>query len=207
MDRPAPVAAPRRHNGFTLIELIVTVAVFAVISLVVFSGLGSTMTTAERSRDEGERLAEIQRAVARMDRDFGEVAPRPVRNAFGDREPALRWDQGQLWVTSGGRANYLERERSTLYRVGYAMDDDESGLLRLTHEALDQSIGAEPTERLLLDGIESLVFRFHDGQGWIDEWPPMDGAGDSIGDAVPAAIAVRIELEDHGSIERSYRLR
>lgn len=207
MRCPAIRLATRSPRGFTLIELIVTVAVFAVVSVVVFSGLGSTMSTGERSREEGERLAEIQRAMARLDRDLGEVVARPVRNTFGDEEPAVRWEQGRLWVTSGGRENYLQRRRSALYRVGYRMNDEETGLLRLSYPALDQPIGAEPEERLLLDGVASLVFRFHSGGGWIDEWPPLDNQTGPQDDAVPVGIAVRIELEDHGYIERSYRLR
>lgn len=191
-------------RGFTLIELIIAVAVFAVISVVVFTGLSATLGGGERVAREAEWLGNLQRAFATVGEDLGQVAPRPVRNTFGEREPPVLWRENELWVTRGGRERLLDPGLGNLQRVGYALDE-EDGLLRLSHQTADQPIGAEPERRVILDGVDDLRFRFHTGEEWIDEWPPINAAADEIND-LPAAIAIRIDLEDHGTIERSFRL-
>ncbi len=199
----------RAQRAFTLIELIVAVAVFAVISAVVFTGLSATLTGGDHTRRAADRLADIQTAMSAVARDLGQVAPRPIRNAFGDTEPAVVWREGEIWVTRGGLNPLYAPAPSPLRRVGYALDEERDGLLRLSYPTADQAIGAGPAEQIILTGLESLRFRFHTGDGWIDQWPPLRPAGEaseSPGEALPAAIAIRIELDDYGAIERSFRL-
>jgi general secretion pathway protein J len=184
--------------------MVVAVAVFAVVSAVVFTGLSATLTGSDHTGRAAERLADIQTALATVGRDLRQVAPRPIRNAFGETEPAVVWREGEIWITRGGLDPLYAQPPSPLRRVGYALDEAEGGLLRLSHATADLPIGAEPATQVLLTGVESLRFRFHTGEGWVDQWPPLQAGNDAP--ELPAAIAMRIELEDYGAIERSFRL-
>lgn len=196
-------SAGRRQPGFTLIELIVAVAVFAVISAMVYAGLYSVLVGGDRALASAERFAEVQRAVAIVERDLSRIAPRPIRNGFGDTEPAVRVDQETVWLTTGAGLNPLDRSRSVFERVGYGLDA-ENRLIRYRFDALDQPIQAEPDERVLLTGVTDLRLRFnHEGE-WLDDWPPLNNPD---APPLPAGIAIRIELEDHGTIERTFALR
>lgn len=198
----------RRQRAFTLIELVVAVAVFAVISAVVFTGLSATLTGGDHASRAAARLADIQTALATVARDLGQVAPRPIRNSFGETEPAVVWREGEIWVTRGGLNPLYAQAPSPLRRIGYALEEEGDGLLRLSYPTADQAIGAEPTAQVILTGVESLRFRFHTGESWVDQWPPLQPAGGqgNSDNPLPAAIAIRIELEDYGAIERSFRL-
>ncbi|MFP4682439.1 MAG: type II secretion system protein J, partial [Ectothiorhodospira sp.] len=80
----------RRHRGFTLLELVVTLALFALVSLMAYGGLRSVLETRQLTDAAAHRLARLQMTVTLLGRDLEQLARRPVRDAYGDPVPPLR---------------------------------------------------------------------------------------------------------------------
>lgn len=194
-----------RRGGFTLIEVLVALAVFGVLSVVAYMALGQTLANADLLGERMARLEAIQRAVRYLDSDLMQAAPRPVRGLLGDGyEPAIRSSFGSeyaLEVTHGGWTNPAGLPRGTLQRSAYRIEDGE--LLRFHWRVLDRTINNEPIETVLLDGVESIVFRYLTADGEPSEqWPPSNATGPSGFRLRPRAVEVVLTLTDEGEIRR-----
>jgi general secretion pathway protein J len=184
--------------GFTLLELTVAVAVFAVLSLMAYGGLRTVLDAQQQAAKVGERLAALQMTVRLVEADLAQLVPRGVRDAFGDPEPALATRGAGLLLTRGGWRNPLGRPRSALLRVEYRLEDTR--LLRAAWPVLDRVQASTPHREVLLEDVEALGLRFlgADGQ-WLEGWPPPAAAGAG---ALPRAVELTLRLGDWGIIRR-----
>jgi general secretion pathway protein J len=197
------------HNrGFTLLELLVAVAIFAIIAALAYGSLNALTAQRDQSDRVLDRLAELQRGIGILSRDFQQIRGRPVSGPYGGEPlPALLALDGEFAVqlTRGGVRNPLQRPRSTLERVAYRVEED--GLVRYRWPVLDQAQDSKPLRTVLLRDVERLELRFlaEDGQ-WVQDWPPPDtGAGLPLYD-IPRAVEVGLDLADWGRITRLYPL-
>jgi general secretion pathway protein J len=194
-----------RRRGFTLIEVLVALSVFGVMSLLAYAALGSTLSNADYLSDRMERLQSIQRSMRYLASDLVQSAPRPVRSDLGDSYvPAILSTLSSdfaLEVTHGGWGNPAGLPRSTLQRTAYRIEDDE--LLRYHWNVLDRTYGNEPVVTVMLDNVESLYFRFYDATGEPSEvWPPQTQAGGTGMRNRPRAVEIVLTLPDQGELTR-----
>jgi len=192
----------RRGNGFTLIEVLVAMAIFGVLSMLAYSTLGQTLANSEMLTERMDRLQAVQRTVRFLSNDFVQAAPRPVRLELGDSMgPAVFTSLGgefALELTHGGWGNPAGLPRGTLQRSAYRLEDDE--LVRYHWNVLDRTFANEPVANILLDNVESLLFRYLGADGeWSEIWPPQ--AQPSIR-ARPRAVEIVLTLADEGEIRR-----
>ena len=195
----------RLHNGFTLIEVLVALAVFGVLSVMAYMALGQTLSNADMLGERMQRLEAIQRTIRYLDSDLMQTSPRPVRGLLGDGyEPAIRSSFGSeyaLEVTHGGWTNPAGLPRGTLQRSAYRIEDGE--LIRYHWRVLDRTINNEPIETVLLDGVESIVFLYltADGEG-SEQWPPANVPGPGGFRLRPRGVEIVLTLTDEGEIRR-----
>ncbi len=195
----------RPRNGFTLIEVLVALAVFGVLSVMGYMALGQTLSNADLLGERMQRLEAIQRTIRYLDSDLMQAAPRPVRGLLGDGyEPAIRSSFGSeyaLEVTHGGWTNPAGLPRGTLQRSAYRIEDGE--LIRYHWRVLDRTINNEPIASVLLDGVEGIEFRYltADGEG-TEQWPPTSVTGPAEFRLRPRGVEVVLTLTDEGEIRR-----
>jgi general secretion pathway protein J len=191
----------RRVRGFTLLEVLIAVAVFAVVGVMAYGGLQAVMTQRVIARDNADRFRELQFAVQQLTRDLSQLNPRPVREPLGDGYRAAIYSDPRAEVvlefTRGGWTNPLGQPRAAVQRVAYDLEEDR--LLRRYWFVPDQTLGEEPVERELLGGVRDFRVRFFAPGGWLDEWPGQAGGDPAIR---PVAVEVTLELEDWGEVRR-----
>lgn len=194
-----------RARGFTLVELLVAVAVFAVFAVLAYGGLSTVIRQREISDRAMARLAEVQRAIRTMSTDLAQINPRPVRDIIGDAQlPALVAGTRAPFpveLTRGGWSNAIGSPRSTLQRIAYLIEEDK--LVRLQWTVLDRTQASQPLRWELLDNVEAMTIRFLDPtRQWHTEWPPEGIDELSRLRLQPIGAEITIELGDWGVVTR-----
>lgn len=199
--------APALHAsaGFTLMEVLVAVAIFVIVGALAMGGYNELVKQSEMVETNAKRTRAVQRTVQRLVQDFATVEPRPVREPIGDAyEPALRADarsERLVDLTHSGWANPAGVGRSTLQRVSWRLEND--ALRREYWVVLDRTLAGEPVSTVMLDRVRSVGLRFMDGnQTWHEQWPPPGYSAPDLGRVRPIAVEVTLELEDWGKITR-----
>ena len=202
-----------KESGFTLIEILVAVAIFGLIGVVSGQLLVRVVQAQQASEERADRLADLQRAMALFERDVLQAAPRPIRDGFGDPQPALRLEVGgHLEFTRHGWSNPLGLARSDLQRVAWELDA-EGNLERRFWTVLDRAQDTSPRSQRILEGVERLGIELLDADGgtW-EAWPRDDRAagltrlpGEELEDeSGPELAALRLEIvvPPFGRVER-----
>lgn len=197
MSRPCSGFA--RQRAFTLIELMIAVGIFALITVFAYAGVNQVIRTRIVAAESLDRLAGIQFTFRQIALDLEQIHPRPVREELGSTlVPALIADlrrYNQLELTRAGWRNPLGSRRSSLQRVAYRLEDGE--LIRSHWNVLDRLQVSPPVEFNLLQGITSIEFRFmQDSGNWINSWPDPDQPPLIQVSARPRAVEVVVEFDD-----------
>jgi general secretion pathway protein J len=196
----------RLVRAFTLIEILVALAIFGVMSSLAYAALGSTLSSADLLNARMNRLQSVQRAMRLLSSDLMQTSPRPVRTEFGDTlSPALLTTLSgdfALELTRAGWGNPAGLPRSTLQRAAYRLEGDE--LVRYHWNVLDRTFANEPVVTVLLDNVESLEFRYYQDSGeWTEIWPPSEQPGAEVfARARPRAVEIILTLADEGELSR-----
>jgi len=197
----------RASGGFTLLEILVAVAIFAIVGAMAFGGYSELTRQSERLSESAARTRAIQTAMHRIVQDFSSLEPRPIREPIGDNvQPALIADarkQQLAEFTHSGWSNPAGVPRSTLQRVAYTLEDGK--LTRNYWVMLDRTLDSDPVRVVLLDRVKSVSFRFMtNSHRFTDQWPALGGGpiGPNAARTLPIAVEVTLELEDWGKITR-----
>ena len=192
----------RRFQGFTLLELLIALAIFALVGAMAFGGLKGVLDQKEHTMAQSQRLSDLQKAYRIMQRDLEQMVNRKIRNEFGDPVDALVGGSGFNGVefSRAGYANPAGFLRSDIQRVAYIPDQET--LLRRTWRVLDRAQDTLPDEQVLVEGVQRFSMRFLDKDNeWQEQWPPQQNqiSGSSTGE-FPRAVEVQLELEDVGTL-------
>ncbi|HEY9546560.1 MAG TPA: type II secretion system minor pseudopilin GspJ [Solimonas sp.] len=204
-------ARPRQRadSGFTLLEILIVVAIFGIFALLAYGGLNSVLHTRSRVEIAQNRVAELQKAYIRMRDDFQQVRNRPIRDNYGDVQPGLLGaDDAAVEFTRGGWRNPLSQPRSTLERVGYQLKDN--ALHRSSWRILDRAQDTAAVDVVLLQDVTDLRWRFLDTQHeWQTRWQTLQAgstAQQAAAVAPPMAVEVRLTSKDLGELRFVFRL-
>lgn len=194
-----------RQKAFTLIEVLVALAIFGILSALAYGALSQTLLSAEMLNERMDRLQAIQKTMRHLSQDFIQLAPRPVRLELGDSiGPALQSDlrsEYAVELTRGGWSNPVVLPRGTLQRVAYRLEEDE--LVRYYWTVLDRTLSNEPIAVTILDGVEGLKLSYLlDNGDSIEQWPPPTAPGPLGLRQRPRAVEIILTLQDAGEIRR-----
>lgn len=162
-------SAQANEKGFSLIEIVIAIGLFSLISLAGFSLVSTILSVRERTEGRLERLGALQRVLHLVTSDLQQLTGQSL--AIG---PAgASFDR----VAAGGGA----------FSVRYEIRDGR--LMRIV-----QGSGAREAPQVLADGLQSATWRTYVPEaGWLGAWPLGDGAES---DLAPLAVAVELVLAD-----------
>src|SRR4051812_27527359 len=117
MSRLVPLRQ-RSASGFTLLEILIAVAIFVVVGALALGGYVELANKSARAIESSARVTSVRAALIRMTQDFEAAEPRPIREPLGTAlEPALRADARNtslVEITRAGWGNPAGLQRSTL---------------------------------------------------------------------------------------------
>ena len=162
-----------RLLGFTLVELLVALAIFAVIAIMAYGGLSTVLQVHSHLEQQGTQLAQLQIAFTWLERDLEQIVSRSIRDEYGEKQPAIQGNLQQLELTRAGWRNPAQQPRSTLQRVAYHLEDNS--LWRSYWQVLDRAQDSRPLQVDLLSNLTEFKLRYLDSHlQWHEQWPPSE---------------------------------
>lgn len=195
----------KRARGFTLVEILVALALMAIVAALAWRATASMVDGETRLAGESQRWRALDSAFARLEADVRQAQPRAIRSGT-KVEPAwlaaLEQNGATALVFTRAGPEFAVEPGMAGQRIGYRLRD--RALELVYWPALDRASDTDPAPAVyqLVDDVTSFrVEHLTDAGRWIDRWP-RDGEGD-----VPRAIRVGMTLVSGETIERWYALR
>lgn len=201
-------------RGFTLLEILIAMAIFTLIGLASTGLLTTVIDSNELSEDRFEKLQQLQRTMITIERDIQQAVPRAVRRNGEKQEVVMAGgigedsDAGFLgFVRSGWDNPQMMLPRSTMQAVAYRLKENK--LERLYSNYVDNVIGFEPKVRVLLENIDDFRVEFIANEATrtrsMDD-DELNWSESYKGTALPRAVAFEIVSKDFGRIRREFVL-
>ena len=210
-------------KGFTLIEVMVAIAVFAVVAAGVYRVLSTMVDSQDRITTHVNALRELQRSLRFIAMDTNQLVMRDVRMPDDKRSPALVSDSDDylLQFTRQGLRNPLLETRSDLERVAYSVGAPPhdstnqiqkkrrkgKSLLRHTWGAVDRRASAKENIQVLFDDVDDASLEFMNPKGdWKKEWPEKKSDGKEHARTLPVAIKLTLKTAQYGVLEQVFQV-
>lgn len=191
----------KQQRGFTLLEILIAIAVFAVLSMAAYQVLQGVIRSDQISSEHTQKLKQLQRAMLIIERDMTQMVARTTRNGADVNGSLIRAGKfiaesesdGIDFVRLGWSNPQGQLPRSNLVRVAYRVK--ENNLERLYFLYPDVVAGQEPEIQVLIKDVNRLTLRYWDN-GWQESWTKKE--------QLPAGIAMEFDFEAYGVIRRLF---
>ena len=205
-------------DGFTLLEVLLAISIFAMVGGVLFSSFSVGLDAWRRGSRANERYHAVRTVADVLQREIGSAFPYELTPGtldrhkkfyccYGESDSLLFVSYANLHRRTGGLSLlelWLDRERGLMLGEAPALVSSRSELEDLDLRDPERSI-------VLHSGVRRLALRYleratGDEEGsWIERWDPEDR-----GQELPAAVEVELELtfggDDDGDDVESQRL-
>ena len=191
----------RAMNGFTLVELLVSLFIFGMLSAAGVALLSFSVRAQEAADARLGDLADFRRAGALLAGDLAQAAPRLARDRAGLARPAFQGNGGEqggvaLAFVRRGWENLDDAPRASLQRVEYSLADGR--LERRVYPRLD---GAAPLPATtVVDKVRRIRLRYRDDEGaWRERWDPTKAT------ELPRAVELILDAEGSGTTRQLFQ--
>ena len=191
-----------RQGGFSLIEVVVSIGLLSVMSILAYQALEVVMATNDRSHDTMSQQVNLRRAWAIIQRDLLHMRNRPFNDGLGQLERPYETDLSEFGVRfSRGGGPMLASNPSGLMRVYYGLDDARN-LVRTTWAITASPRYSDGNTRTLLSNVDEVIFEhLSEKNEYSENWPPLNSQSAPM---LPKMIRVMIRLKDGDSTSRLF---
>lgn len=192
-----------RARGFTLLEMMIAIAIFAALSFGAYQMLDGLVNSAEVTDHQSAKFTALERTFALMGADFRQNVVTPLRGTSQvGIAGGLNWlgseYAGVSLIRQGVFNLQAQEKRSQLMRVGYKVNA-QGQLIRQFYRHLNPRGASSPIQQVLLTGVNQFRLRFFmDKQGWQTSWHRHD--------IQPKAIEATLKLSAFGTFRRVFLL-
>lgn len=198
--------------GFSLVEVLVSVMLFAIIGVISTGMLNASLTARDINQASADQAEMIDRARLLMREDFGQLVNRAVRQPDGRSGGAgfagsttglagsagLASDMTLIAFTRAGRPNPGGLQpRGSLQYVEYVRAGDR--LIRRSWAYPDRQFDTPASEFVLLSDVDALDVAFLNLNSWVTAM--ASGAHQGQATSLPRAVRLRAEMTDATDLE------
>jgi general secretion pathway protein J len=196
--------ATSRSRGFTLIEVLLALAIFGVISVLAYRATAALTDGEARLSAEARRWRNLEALFTRFEADIRQAVPRDAR--VGARsEPAWLAVQADAagnaaLVFSRAGAEFADEPGIAGQRIGYRLRGHAVEIAYWPQ--FDNAADSQPAVYTLVDGVTAFRIAYLSRAGaWRNSWPLQGEV------ALPRAVRVDLKLDSGEEIERWFALR
>ena len=185
-----------KRAGFTLVELLVAIAIFAVLSALGWKVFDYLIKVKDRNAQHEQKLANLQQAYQQILKDTIQIAPL-TSNRNGEIQPALILQNGRFSFSKVGVTDPLLQGIPPEERVEYQYQADTQTLNRLRTRGLNAASQNQPESSVLLENVEQfqvVVLNPND----VSVWPEMSGQTDEVVTKKRLPKGIKINLTVNG---------
>ena len=202
------MSARPRQGGFTLLELLVAVAMLALLLGLLFAVLRTSLRTwesAERFIERSEASPQVPALLTRLIQGAVPVeAPEEDSRAGAPHRgarPLFRGDTTSVLLVAPG-IDALPRRGLYVYRIFLAPDEaDRPALWAQLRPYRPDELGPAPEPRLVLAEMGRFAVRYYgtgedeDEPRWHEGWTPDNGT-------LPRLVGIEVQTEEGGPVQR-----
>lgn len=194
------------QTGYTLLELLVSLVILALLSAAGYSSLNAVLQTRERVAAETRKWQHIELFFSRLELDIAQAIHRSVRDAHGvtnaewiGHAVVVGEDDAELTFT---RSGYFDQGLAMQVPQRIAYRHEQNNIVMLRWPTLDLAERATPARYPLLNGVTAFTLRYLDSNGiWQTQWPvPGNSAG------LPQAAEISLTLTGGDKLLRIFAL-
>ena len=186
----------KKVQGFTLIEILVALTIFAIIASITSSTLYYAFNTRQRVNEQSERLGELQIAISLFAQDTRQIVERAIRGDEMQMYPIFSGQNDYLEFTRGGFSNPdSAKKRSHLTRIAYVCEGN--ALKRKTWATLDPVKRAQvESSQILLKNLKTCQFEYLNQTLQVfSEWRTDAVNQNQIREPLPQAIKLNFSVQ------------
>ncbi|KTD36232.1 type II secretory pathway protein LspJ [Legionella nautarum] len=191
----------KTEKGFTLIEILIALTVFAILAAITSSAMYYAFNTRSRVSEQAERLNALQLAITLIEHDTEQVIVRDIRAGHEMQlHPVFEGEAQYLEFTRSGFVNpNSEEKRSVLQRVAFLCQNNQ--LIRRSWVTLDPVNREIYQDKILIDRLMNCQFAYlnHNLQV-LSEWRPNAVQQNQRAEPIPKAIQMNLRLNDWGKM-------
>ncbi|MDB5679188.1 type II secretion system minor pseudopilin GspJ [Sphingomonas bacterium] len=158
-----------RRNGFTLIEMMIALLIFALLAAAGVSLLSFGVRAQAVAGKKLDDIAALYRLDGVLVADFAQAVPRQARDEGGALRPAFEGENGQtlLRLVRSGWDNVDGAPRPSVQKVAYVLSED-GAIQRVAYPMLD---GTTPLpSAVMLTNVAAVSLRYRLAGAWADKW-------------------------------------
>jgi general secretion pathway protein J len=164
-----------REDGFTLIEVMVSVTIMAFMSVLSYQAVDVVIEVNERSRSDLAEEAKLQRAWQIIGQDLLHLRPRTFVDERGSIESAYLTDPSEFGLRfSRGGGPMIRSNPSGVRRIAYSINEEQQ-LQRQSWAITGSTRDCEGTRLLILNDVEEILLEhLTPDYSYDPNWPPLN---------------------------------
>ncbi len=165
------IAINDNQNGFTLLEIMVALFIFAMVTTLSLIGLKNVIDAQQIIERHVAQLHEMELSQLILQRDFDQIIDRPIIDQNNQIQPSVYGNNNYIEFTRAGYINPMAiSDRSELQRVAYFVQNNQ--LIRRSWAELDRTQNTPVVDKVMMNNVINIKLRYLNYKGeFIDQWP------------------------------------
>lgn len=194
------------NNGFTLMEVLIAIAILAIVLSTVYESFVQTRKAIGKTEASIEELRGVRAAFSRIMQDISMaflVKDNDSTFFTGKDDYSEGYPSDSIDFTSyGNRIRNKDAKESDQAEIGYYLKRGNEGgavLMKRIKKRIDASPGYGGDSFEITEDIVGINFRYLDNDSWVDSWDS------SVNKTIPQAVEITIIVKDSSGNEKTFK--